>query len=57
MTEYTVLFRAHPRPDGVYSFRTVYAETPDAAKVGIYKLRNTENIVEIVDCFPTIRNQ
>lgn len=56
MTEFTVLFSAHPRPEGSYSFRTVFAYTPDEAKRGIYTLRNTENIVKIIDCFPTIRN-
>ena len=53
MTQFTVLFRAYPRPDAAYSFRSVYADTAEEAKESIYKLRNTENIVEIVDCFPT----
>ena len=56
MTEFTVLFSAHPRPDGAYSFRTVYADTLEEAKEKIHTLRNTENIVKIVNCFPTIRN-
>lgn len=53
MTQFTVLFTAHPRPDAAHSFRSVYAETAEEAKKSIYKLRNTENIIEIIDCFPT----
>lgn len=56
LTEYTVVFRAHPRPDGAKSFRTIYAYTLEEATKGIYHLPNTNNIVEVTDCFPTIRN-
>lgn len=56
LTEYTVVFRAHPRPDGAHSFRTIYAYTQEEAVRGIYHLRNADNIVEIVNSFPTIRN-
>ena len=56
LTEYTVVFRAHPRPDGAKSFRTIYAYTVEEALGGIYHLSNSDNIVEVIECFPTIRN-
>ena len=56
LTEYTVVFRANPRPDGAHSFRTIYAYTQEEAVRGIHHLRNADNIVEIIDAFPTIRN-
>ena len=56
LTEYTVVFRCHPKPDGAKSFRTIYAYTLEEAARGIYHLPNASNIIEVVDCFTTIRN-
>ena len=56
LTEYTVVFIAHPRPEGAKSFRTIYAHTIEEATKGIHHLPNANNIVEVTDCFPTIRN-
>ena len=54
LTQYTVVFTAHPR--GASCFRTVYAENREDAMEGLFKLPNSSNIIEVTDCFPTIRN-
>ena len=57
LTEYTVVFKSYPRPEGSLSFRRIYANTLEEAAKGIYHLPNASNIIEVVDCFQTIRNQ
>ena len=54
LREYTVVFNSHPR--GLSNFRSVMARSEEDAKVRLFDLRNTSNITEITDCFPTIRN-
>ncbi len=56
MTEFTVVFTAHPRPEGAKSFRTVYANNREDAMESLYTLSNTSNVIKVTDCFPTIRN-
>jgi len=53
LTEYTVVFRCHPRPDGARSFRRVFANNEEEAIEGLFKLSNTSNIIEVTDCFAT----
>ena len=54
LTQYTVVFTAHAR--GASCFRTVYAESKEAAIEGLFTLPNSSNIIEVTDCFVTIRN-
>ena len=54
LTQFTVVFTAHAR--GASCFRTVYAKSREEAMEGLLKLPNATNVIEITDCFPTIRN-